>query len=203
MPRPATLETLRAAFERSGHPSAAFRARALACRLGVAVPDWAVLRKPRRQTLDLESLRERHDRASVPASRRARLRMLARERAEAAGVPVPEWAKTPPRVPSPKAPLAVPPAAKAGQPRATAPRMIAKARRSIFNPYPRPKKMLAASTPTSREIPAPLRTWLEAHASRVVQMTGERVTLHEHGARCRSFASVAEAIVAITSHAPT
>jgi hypothetical protein len=91
MARAATLESLRATFDRAGHPSAAFRARALARKLAVPMPDWARKRPSGCAPLDLEALKERYERART-IDRRARLRMLARERAALAGVKCPLWA---------------------------------------------------------------------------------------------------------------
>jgi hypothetical protein len=204
MPRPLlSLESLHARFERTGHPSCAFKARALAARLGVDVPEWATLRKSGQHFLDVESLRERHDRDGLPTDRRARLRMLARKRAGASGVPVPAWAVKVPKGP-PRAPKARPAPTKARprppiatKPRPPVPRRtIGTSEGSIAATHAKP-----ASTPP-REIPAPLRAWREAlPARRLVQISGERVTLHERGEPSRSFACVAEAIATVVQRA--
>jgi hypothetical protein len=185
MPRAVlSLESLRARFERTGHQSCAFKARALAARLGVDVPAWCTKRRPSRDRLDLDGLRERHDRSGMPVDRRARYRMRARRLALALRVTVPEWAKralpAPPKV---KPPAHAKPAR--GKPR------------SARTPT-RPLSARGASV-ALREIPAPLRAWREARPCRVVQMTVERVTLHERGAPSRSFNCAADAIAAVAS----
>lgn len=206
MARASSLEALRKSFEKNHHPSAAYRARELARRLGIAVPPWATLRKPGRDGLSLDELRERHDRGALPPDRLSRLRMLARRRAEAAGVAVPDWA-TKGRRGRRTIDRAMP-----GAP-SVAPRTVVTAARSIATAravWPasaswgfglRPKKGPPLNTPNAapHQIPAVLRAWREARRCRVVQITGERVTLHELGGPARSFACAADAVAAVAS----
>lgn len=218
-----TLESLRARYERTHHPGAAFKARALAKRLGVDVPDWAAVKPRRSLALDLEALRERHERGGTP-DRLARLRQHARARAASAGVAVPEWAaqkiggkivtpvkaeaaeKRPRRrsIESMRQPVT---AAVQPEPAEKAPRR-AVADKLVNNRRPpnTPTLMRLTRTPARAfppaapvDVPAELRAWRARAVGGVVQINALSgvVVLHEIGVSPRRYATTAEAVAAV------